>query len=115
MEQGWPWRWAMDWMASAVKSLLEVRGLPLPSNEPLRAEREWSLARRLVRDRSGLHPPIDPQRVIHFGQLMLADLSPDPRHLFLFDRLATRFGYSELADIVAKAGVFATTPDQERQ
>ena len=82
-EQGWPWRWAMDWVASAVKSLLEVRGLPLPSNEPLRAEREWSLARRLVGDRSGLHPPIDPQRVIHFGQLMLADLSPDPRQPFL--------------------------------
>ena len=82
-EQGWPWRWAMDWVASAVKSLLEVQGLLLPSNGSLRAEREWSLARRLVGDRSVLHPPIDPQRVIHFGQLMLAKPQPRPPPPFL--------------------------------
>lgn len=109
-EEGWPWRWAMDWMESGIKRLLAVRCLPLPPDGALRAEREWFLARRLVGDRSVLHPPIDPQRIIGAGQPLLTDPMPDPRSQILFDDLPTPFGYSEVADIVAKARAHPDKP-----
>lgn len=102
-EPAWPWRWTMEWVGSSVEALLARRALDVPGDDALDAERNWSLARRLVGSRSVFHPPIEAAKVLGAGEALLSRLTDDPRTVVTFQGLATRFAYDEIARFVEEA------------
>ncbi len=43
------WSWARNWLMQALAGLIQRRRLPLPPDSPLARERQWILARRIMR------------------------------------------------------------------
>ena len=103
-EQGWPWRWGMEWVASRIETLLKDRKLPLPSNSPLREEYEWSLAQHIVKSHPNNTPygwSIAPQQVVAAGERLLSLLDHDPRSSVVLDNHV--IWYAEIENIVSRA------------
>ena len=43
------WSWARNWLMQSLAELIQQRRLPLPPDSPLARERQWILARRIMR------------------------------------------------------------------
>ena len=99
-ENGWPWRWAMRWVAHAIESILKEKRLPLPPGGPLCSEYDWDLARSLVGDlRRGYS--VDAQHVIEKGQRLLSYGDQGPLSSYSFG--GKTIGYQELSTFVSEA------------
>lgn len=94
-EAAWPWRWTLEWVGDTVQGLLRRRTFRLENNASLEAERTWRLVRRLVGDRSLLHPPIPAERVESMTTRLLDNLD-DQQSAVVFDRESIQYSYREL-------------------
>ena len=99
-ENGWPWRWALRWVARAIESILKEKRLPLPPDGALRVEYDWDLARSLVGNlRRGYS--VDAQHVIEEGQRMLSHGDHDPLSSYSFG--GKTIGHQELFSFISEA------------
>ena len=106
-ESGWPWRWAMRWVADSVQATLERKQLPPPTDGPLRLEYDWDLACSLANPLRS-EQSVAPKDVVRKGRRMLSSGSHDPRSTYSFDDKT--LGYVELSNFIAEAEKRADSP-----
>lgn len=73
----WPWRWALSWLSGGFESLLKGQLLQPVGCLPFDSEREWWMARAIVRQSSiVLHQPIEKSALLRAGSEIIARMGP---------------------------------------